>query len=67
MLMNLPLVSLSLSYTFGIDVVTAISPILRINFAKIHTNCKTREKKNLEIVRSRMTKRTSPLESSHKI
>ena len=38
MLMNLPLVSLSMSDIFEIDVATVISPVLRINFAKIHTN-----------------------------
>ena len=34
----LPLVSLSMSDIFEIDVVTVISPVLRINFAKIHTD-----------------------------
>ena len=39
MLMDLPLVSLSISdIFFGIYVTTVISPILRINFAKIHTD-----------------------------
>ena len=37
MLMNLSFVSLSMSDIFGIDVVTVISPVLHINFAKIHT------------------------------
>ena len=36
MLMNLPLVSLSMSDILEIDVVTVISPVLHINFAKIH-------------------------------
>ena len=35
MLMNLPLVSLSISNIIKIDVTTVISPVLRINFAKI--------------------------------
>ena len=38
MLMNLPLVSLSMSDIFGIDAVTILSSVLYINFAKIHTN-----------------------------
>ena len=38
MLINLSLVSLSMSDIFGIDATTVISPILHINFAKIHTN-----------------------------
>ena len=38
MLMNLPLMSLSISDIFGIDVVTVICSILHINFAKIHTD-----------------------------
>ena len=38
MLMNLPLVSLSMLDIFEIDVATVISPVLRINFAKIHTD-----------------------------
>ena len=37
MLVNLSLVSLSISDIFEIDVVTVIPPVLRINFAKIHT------------------------------
>ena len=36
MLMNLPLVSLSMSDILRIDVATVISPIVRINFDKIH-------------------------------
>ena len=36
MFMNLPLVSLSMSDILEIDVVTVISPVLHINFAKIH-------------------------------
>ena len=40
MLMNLSLVSLSMSDIFGIDVVTVISLVLHINFAKIHTDSK---------------------------
>ena len=38
MLMNLPLVSLSMSNILEIDVATVISLVLRINFAKIHTD-----------------------------
>ena len=38
MLINLSLVSLSMSDILEIDVATVISPILRINFAKIHTD-----------------------------
>ena len=38
MLMNLSLVTLSISDIFEINVVTVISLILRINFVKIHTN-----------------------------
>ena len=38
MLMNLPLVSLSMSDILEIDVAIVISPILGINFAKIHTD-----------------------------
>ena len=38
MLKNLPLVSLSLSGIFGIDAAIIISPILCINFSKIHTD-----------------------------
>ena len=38
MLMNLPLMSLSMSNILEIDVATVISPILRFNFAKIHTD-----------------------------
>ena len=38
MLMNLPIVSLSMSDILEIYVATVISPILRINFAKIHTD-----------------------------
>ena len=38
MLVKLPIVSLSLSDIFGIDDITIISPILYINFAKIHTD-----------------------------
>ena len=40
MLMNLHLVSLSMSDILEIDVVTVISPVLPINFAKIYTNRK---------------------------
>ena len=38
MLMNLPLLSLNMSKILEINVATVISPILRINFAKIHTD-----------------------------
>ena len=38
MLMNLPLKSLSMSDILEIDVATIISPVLRINFAKILTD-----------------------------
>ena len=38
MIMNLSLVTLSISDIFEINVVTVISLILRINFVKIHTN-----------------------------
>ena len=38
MLANLSLMSLSVSDILGIDDATVISPVLRINFAKIHTN-----------------------------
>ena len=38
MLMNMPLMSLSMSDILEIDVATIISPVLRNNFAKIHTN-----------------------------
>ena len=37
MFVNLPLMSLSMSDIYGIDVVTVIYPVLRINFVKIHT------------------------------
>ena len=40
MLMNLPLVNPSISNILEIDVATVISPVLSINFAKIHTNSK---------------------------
>ena len=40
MLINLPLVSLSMSDILGIDVVTVIFLVLRINFAKTHTDSK---------------------------
>ena len=40
MLMNLPLVSLSMSDILEIDVAIVIYPVLRINFAKIHTDSK---------------------------
>ena len=36
MLMNLPLVGLSMSNILEIDVATFISHVLHINFAKIH-------------------------------
>ena len=36
MLMNLSLVSLSMSDIFGIDAATVISPVSCINFTKIH-------------------------------
>ena len=36
--MNLLLVSLSISDILGIDFATIISPVLRIKFAKIHTD-----------------------------
>ena len=36
--MNLPLVSLSMSDIFGIDVVTVIYLVLHIDYAKIHTD-----------------------------
>ena len=38
MLMNLPLVNLNMSDILEIDVATVISPVLHINFAKIHTD-----------------------------
>ena len=38
MLKNLPLMSISMSDIFGIDVAIVITPVLRINLAKIHTN-----------------------------
>ena len=38
MLMNLPLVSLSMSDILEIYIAIVISPILHINFVKIHTN-----------------------------
>ena len=38
MLMNLPLMSLSMSNIFGIDAAILISLVLYINFAKIYTN-----------------------------
>ena len=38
MLMNLPLMSLSMSNIFLIGITIVISLILRINFAKIHTD-----------------------------
>ena len=38
MLINLPLMSLSISDILEIDVLTVISSILHINFAKIHTD-----------------------------
>ena len=38
MLNNLSLVIFSMSNFFGIDATTVISPILSINFAKIHTD-----------------------------
>ena len=38
MLVDLPLVSLSMLDIFGVDIAIVISPILRINFAKIHMN-----------------------------
>ena len=38
MLMNLTLVSLSMSNIFGIDVATIISHVLIVNFTKIHTD-----------------------------
>ena len=38
MIKNLSIVSLNMSNIFRIDVATVISPVLRINFAKIHTN-----------------------------
>ena len=39
MLVDLPFVSLSMSYIFfEIDVAIVISPVLCINFAKIHAN-----------------------------
>ena len=37
MLMNLHFVNLSMSNILEIDVATIISPVLRINFVKIHT------------------------------
>ena len=36
--MNLSLVSMSMSDILEIDVVTVISSVLRVNFAKIHTD-----------------------------
>ena len=38
MFMNLSLVSLSMSDILGINIVTVISLVLHINFAKIHTD-----------------------------
>ena len=38
MFMNMPLVSLSMLDILEIDVATVISPILSINFFKIHTD-----------------------------
>ena len=38
MLMNLPLLSLSMSNILEIDVAIVISLVLRINFVKIHTD-----------------------------
>ena len=38
MLMNLSLVGLSMSDILGINVATVISPVLHINFVKIHTD-----------------------------
>ena len=38
MFMNLPFVSLSMSDILRIDVATIIPPVVRINFAKIHTD-----------------------------
>ena len=38
MLINSPLVSLSMSDILEINVATVISPVLHINFAKIHMN-----------------------------
>ena len=38
--MNLPLMSMSLLDILVIYVATIISPVLRINFAKIHTDSK---------------------------
>ena len=40
MLINLSLVSLRMSDILGINVATIISSVLRINFAKIHTDGK---------------------------
>ena len=40
MLMNLPFVSMSMSNILEIDVATFISPVLCINFDKIHTDSK---------------------------
>ena len=36
--MNLPLMSLNMSDILGIDIAIVISHVLRINFAKIHTD-----------------------------
>ena len=36
--MNLPFTSLSMSDIFGIDATIVISPVLHINFLKIHMN-----------------------------
>ena len=38
MLMNLPLASLSMLDIIEIDIANVISPVLHINFAKIHTD-----------------------------
>ena len=38
MIKNLSIVSLSMSNIFRINAATVISPVLRINFAKIHTD-----------------------------
>ena len=38
MLMNMPLLSLSITDILGIDVAIVIFPVLRINLSKVHTD-----------------------------
>ena len=51
MLKNLHLVSLSMSNIFEIDVAIVISPVLHINFAKIHKDSKVVLSMNLSFDR----------------